>query len=60
MNELCAARRCPVCGSDSIVYNSRETSTRTIRRNRECLACGTRFVTEERLLRILGETRTEK
>lgn len=49
------ARRCPVCGSDSMVYDSRETSTGTIRRNRRCLACGTRFVTEERLLKILTD-----
>jgi len=41
---------CANCGgSDSVVTNSRPTSTKeAIRRRRECVSCGTRFTTYER------------
>jgi transcriptional repressor NrdR len=39
---------CPYCGSDSRVLDSRG-STDAVRRRRECLECGRRFTTYERL-----------
>jgi transcriptional repressor NrdR len=43
--------RCPHCGNDeSKVVDSRDTEeNRAIRRRRECLACGKRFTTFERV-----------
>ena len=39
---------CPYCSSDSRVLDSRATSD-AVRRRRECLTCGRRFTTYERL-----------
>ena len=39
---------CPYCGEDSQVIDSRETSN-SVRRRRECLDCGSRFTTYERI-----------
>lgn len=43
--------RCPYCGkSDDRVVDSRESrDTATVRRRRECLACGRRFTTYEKV-----------
>ena len=43
--------RCPACGQrDSRVVDSRDLDeSATIRRRRECNACGTRFTTYERI-----------
>lgn len=41
--------RCPFCGSESKVVESRHTEDDSIRRRRECLACAKRFNTFERL-----------
>jgi transcriptional repressor NrdR len=44
-----AGMKCPYCGkSDSRVINSRELAE-AVRRRRECLSCGRRFTTFERL-----------
>jgi transcriptional repressor NrdR len=47
--------KCPYCGhNDSRVIDSRETETKaggSIRRRRECTACGKRYTTYERLER---------
>lgn len=51
--EHCAARMCPVCGEDSLVYDSRERPDGTILRRRECPFCGTRFETVEEFVKIL-------
>ena len=52
--ENCAARMCPVCGEDSIVYDSRELWDGSIRRRRKCAVCGTRFLTVEKFEKILA------
>ena len=51
--ENCAARMCPVCGEDSIVYDSRERWDGSIRRRRKCTVCGTRFLTVEKFEKLL-------
>ena len=51
--ENCAARMCPVCGEDSIVYDSREQWDGSIRRRRKCVVCGTRFLTVEKFEKLL-------
>lgn len=48
----CAARMCPVCGCDSIVWRSMELSDGSILRKRRCKSCGTRFETAEKFLRV--------
>lgn len=52
-----AARRCPECGRDSKVYNSREIKTGQVIRFRECLSCGHRFMTVEVYVRDVREYR---
>lgn len=41
--------KCPYCGAESKVIESRHTEDDCIRRRRECTACGKRFNTFERL-----------
>lgn len=41
--------KCPYCGAESRVVESRHAEDGSIRRRRECLACGKRFNTFERL-----------
>jgi transcriptional repressor NrdR len=41
--------KCPYCGAESKVIESRHTEDASIRRRRECIACGKRFNTFERL-----------
>lgn len=41
--------KCPFCGAESKVLESRHTEEGTIRRRRECIACAKRFNTYERL-----------
>lgn len=41
--------KCPYCGAESKVIESRHTEDDAIRRRRECTACGKRFNTYERL-----------
>jgi transcriptional repressor NrdR len=41
--------KCPFCGAESKVLESRHTEEDSIRRRRECMACGKRFNTFERL-----------
>lgn len=41
--------KCPYCASESKVIESRHTEDDSIRRRRECIACGKRFNTYERL-----------
>ncbi|HYF93612.1 MAG TPA: transcriptional regulator NrdR [Symbiobacteriaceae bacterium] len=41
--------KCPYCGQESKVIESRHTEDDSIRRRRECIACGKRFNTYERL-----------
>ncbi len=41
--------RCPYCGSDDIKVLETRESGGTIRRRRECLSCGKRFTTYERI-----------
>lgn len=43
------AVKCPFCGAESKVLESRHTEDGCIRRRRECTACGKRFNTYERL-----------
>lgn len=44
---------CPICGCEkSKVYDSEKVKATTIRR-RECTDCLTRWVTEEKLLRLI-------
>ena len=40
-------KTCPDCGSDTIVYDSRERSDGTLLRRRECTVCGYRYRTVE-------------
>lgn len=51
--EYKAARACPFCGADSIVYNTRRISDGRVERHRECQVCGTRFVTIEQFVRFV-------
>jgi len=46
--EDAAARMCPECGEDSVVYDSRECFDGSILRRRRCKVCGQRFVTIEK------------
>jgi transcriptional repressor NrdR len=41
--------KCPFCGAESKVLESRHTEEGSIRRRRECIACAKRFNTFERL-----------
>lgn len=41
--------KCPYCGAESKVIESRHTEDESIRRRRECIACSKRFNTYERL-----------
>lgn len=41
--------KCPYCGAESKVLESRHAEENTIRRRRECTACAKRFNTFERL-----------
>jgi transcriptional repressor NrdR len=41
--------KCPFCGAESKVLESRHTEEGTIRRRRECVGCAKRFNTYERL-----------
>ncbi|MFZ5825371.1 MAG: transcriptional regulator NrdR [Bacillota bacterium] len=41
--------KCPYCAAESKVIESRHTEEDAIRRRRECLVCGRRFNTMERL-----------
>lgn len=47
------ARACPLCGADSVVYNSRVRPGGAIERRRRCQVCGAKFVTVERFERLL-------
>ena len=44
-----SARRCPKCGGDSTVIDTRERLNSDIRRRRKCLSCGYRWSTVERM-----------
>lgn len=48
-----AARRCPACGADGMVYNSRILPDGAIERRRRCQVCGTKFSTIEVFRKIL-------
>lgn len=48
-----AARACPLCGADSVVYNSRQREDGTIERRRRCQACGLKFSTIEKFKGIV-------
>lgn len=48
-----AARMCPECGGDSIVRRSEELPDGSILRRRICRACGMRFETVEKFLRVV-------
>lgn len=41
--------KCPYCGAESKVIESRPTEDNSIRRRRECMGCGKRFNTFERI-----------
>lgn len=41
--------KCPFCGAESKVIESRHTEEDSIRRRRECIVCGRRFNTMERV-----------
>lgn len=45
--------KCPVCGCErTIVYDVRKSETKKTRR-RECSECLTRWVTEEKFVRVI-------
>ena len=48
-----AARMCPACGSESVVFRSIEKADGTIIRKRICRSCETKFETQEKFLRVL-------
>lgn len=50
-----AARMCPVCGNDSIVYSTRELDDGTVVRRRKCISCGTKFETIEIFRRVVAK-----
>lgn len=54
-----AARMCPVCGSDSRVYDSREQPDGSIVRRRVCRDCGMRFETVERFSKMVPKKSTK-
>ena len=49
-SERSAARMCPRCACDSVVYRSEEMPDGSIVRKRRCRACGKRFKTLEKFL----------
>ena len=55
-----AARACPSCGSESVVFRSIEKSDGTIIRKRICRACETKFESQEKFLRVLYIARQDK
>ena len=48
-----AARMCPMCGSDSPVYMTRELENGIVIRRRKCVLCGTKFETVEVFQRVV-------
>ena len=54
-----AARMCPQCGADSLVYDSREFRDGSIIRRRKCQVCGTKFETIEHFSKYIKK-REEK
>ena len=50
-----AARMCPLCGADSIVYSTRELDDGTVVRRRKCIFCGAKFETIEIFRRIVAK-----
>lgn len=59
MNTESAARMCPVCGSESVVFRSFEKGDGTIIRKRICKVCETKFETQEKFLRVLYMARQD-
>ncbi|MDE7261141.1 MAG: ogr/Delta-like zinc finger family protein [Oscillospiraceae bacterium] len=43
---------CPVCGSSSRVYRTKELEDGAIQRDRQCRSCGARFQTVEHLISV--------
>ena len=48
-----AARMCPACACDSMVYRSMELPNGSILRKRRCKKCGAKFETLEKFYRAL-------
>lgn len=49
--------RCPQCGDETAVVDSRDAGTRAIRRRRECKRCGHRCVSIEMLADVVHDGR---
>lgn len=55
-----AARMCPACGGESVVFRSMEKQDGTIIRKRICKVCETKFETQEKFLRVLYMARQDR
>ena len=53
LNTERAARMCPICGGESVVFRSIEKRDGTITRKRICRLCETKFETTEKFSRVL-------
>lgn len=47
MKQYCAAKMCPKCGANSVVYYSRQKLDGSIARKRKCPSCGVKYTTRE-------------
>ena len=51
---------CSECGGDTHVIETNRSNPTYVRRRRECLACGARFTTYERIRPERGSKKKEK
>ena len=57
-DNITAARICPKCGQEGVVYDSRTVMGGRIERRRKCLFCGERWVTMEKYFRPIKQKNT--
>lgn len=50
-DNITAARICPKCGQEGVVYDSRTVMGGRIERRRKCPICGHRWITMEKYFR---------
>ena len=55
-----AARMCPECLADSLVYDSRVQPDGSILRRRRCPMCGTKFETVEHFSRLMNGSKPKR
>lgn len=51
--KLKSVKMCPECGGNSIVYKTLEGKNGLIERTRKCTVCGIKYITEEKVKKII-------